>query len=119
MAEAAGPAGLIVSEVVFVTPPAVAVIVATVAVVTELVVIGNTADWEPCGTVTLAGTEAAGLIARQRHRETVVPHGHRQDDRSRHAPAAGDRGRTRDQVRQNRRGRRGQDAQRCVFVTPL
>jgi hypothetical protein len=35
---------LIVSEVVFVTPPAVAVIVATVVAVTVLVVIGNTAD---------------------------------------------------------------------------
>ena len=42
------------------TPAAVAVIVATVLVVTAVVVIGNTADWEFCGTVTLGGTEAAG-----------------------------------------------------------
>ena len=55
-----GPGGLIVSEVVFVTPPAVAVIVATVLVVTAVVVIGNAADCEPCGTVTLAGVDAAG-----------------------------------------------------------
>jgi hypothetical protein len=51
-----------VSEVVLVTPPAVAVIVATVVAVTVLVVIGNAADCEPCGTVTLAGVDAAGWL---------------------------------------------------------
>lgn len=46
--------------VVLVTPPAVAVMVATAVAVTVVVVIWNTADCEPCGTVTLGGSEAAG-----------------------------------------------------------
>jgi hypothetical protein len=50
---------LIVSDAVFVTPPAAAVIVTTVVAVTALVVIGNAAVWEPCGTVTLGGVAAA------------------------------------------------------------
>jgi hypothetical protein len=53
---------LIVSVAVFVTPPAVAIIVATVDVSTLLVVIGNTADCEPCTTDTLGGADAAALL---------------------------------------------------------
>jgi len=64
------PDGLIVSKVVFTTPPTVAVIVAEVVAVTKPVVIGNTALCEPWGTITLAGVDAAGLLL---DRATVKP----------------------------------------------
>lgn len=54
--------GVTVSVAVLVTAPSLAVIVADVDVVTELVVIGNVAINAPAATVTLAGTVAAALL---------------------------------------------------------
>jgi hypothetical protein len=54
--------GLIVRFAVFVTVPAVAVIVAVVTVATGTVVTGNVAVVAPWATVTLAGTVAAPLL---------------------------------------------------------
>jgi hypothetical protein len=53
---------VMVSVAVWLAPPAVAVIVAVVAAFTLVVLTGNVALTCPAGTVTLAGTVAAGLL---------------------------------------------------------
>ena len=58
----AAATGVTVSAAVWVTPPALAVIVADVDAVTALVVIGKVAINDPAATVTFAGTLTAALL---------------------------------------------------------